>query len=190
MKKTLLLSLLLVGVLLISSVTSALAAPGGVTDPNVLKELAAVRRATAKYHAVSVAEADGYVSTVDCVASPAGGMGIHYVNFGLFSDQALNPLAPEVLLYAPRANGVKLVAVEYVQVALANTPTGPAPWFDPAPPPLGWYNPVPSLFGQTFVGPMPGHFPGMPWHTELHVWVWQGNPAGIFAEFNPNVRCP
>ena len=29
----------------------------------------------------------------------------------------------------------------------------------------------------------------MPPHYDLHVWVWQANPAGIFAPFNPNVSC-
>ncbi len=37
---------------------------------------------------------------------------------------------------------------------------------------------------------MEGHDPQMPRHYDLHVWLWQANPAGIFAPFNPNVRCP
>lgn len=28
-----------------------------------------------------------------------------------------------------------------------------------------------------------------PPHFDLHVWLWQANPAGIFAIFNPNVSC-
>jgi hypothetical protein len=46
------------------------------------------------------------------------------------------------------------------------------------------------LFGRPFDGPMLGHEPGMPPHYDLHVWVWQANPEGIFAPFNPNVTCP
>ena len=62
---------------------------------------------------------------------------------------------------------------------------------------LGLAADAPTLFGRTFEGPMdaehrpPGHpdYSG-PDHYDLHVWLWQGNPDGIFAEFNPNVSCP
>jgi hypothetical protein len=50
-------------------------------------------------------------------------------------------------------------------------------------------NAAPVLFGRVFDGPMPGHAPGMPWHYDLHVWVWKHNPGGIFAQFNPTVSC-
>lgn len=68
---------------------------------------------------------------------------------------------------------------------------GPAPWFDAAAPPAGFFNPSPVLFGRTFDGPMAGHGPGMPWHYDLHVWIWAHNPSGTFAQFNPapNVTC-
>ena len=46
-----------------------------------------------------------------------------------------------------------------------------------------------QLFGQTFDGPMPGHIPTMPWHWDLHVWVWAHNPSGMFAEWNPSLQC-
>jgi len=36
---------------------------------------------------------------------------------------------------------------------------------------------------------MPGHHPGMPVHYDLHVWLWQDNPMGMFALFNPTVTC-
>ena len=38
--------------------------------------------------------------------------------------------------------------------------------------------------------PMLGHIPGMPPHYDLHVWVWQPNPDGMFAIWNPKVTCP
>jgi hypothetical protein len=37
---------------------------------------------------------------------------------------------------------------------------------------------------------MPGHQPGMPIHYDLHVWLWMDNPSGMFAPWNPRVRCP
>ena len=168
--KKLLLSLLAAALTLASLATFGLAAPGGVTDPDDLEALAAARRATDKYHDVSVAEADDYSSTPMCVEQPGlGGMGIHYINFSLF-DGTVDPLTPEGLLYAPTDEGLLLVGVVYVVVD-----TG---------------QPHPTLFGQPMIGPMPGDGPmPMPPHYHLHAWLWQGNPAGIFADFNPNVRC-
>lgn len=83
----------------------------------------------------------------------------------------------------------RLTAVEYFEVVLANTESGPAPWFSQDPPPLGFFNPAPSVLGQTFDGPMPGHNPEMPWHYDLHAWVIEENPKGVFAMFNPALSC-
>lgn len=185
--------LLVIVVVLVTLVSLTLivnAAPGGVTDPQALRELAHARQATAKYHNEANALADGYVSTVECVEVPGlGGMGVHYINFGLFGDLSANGQYPEVLLYAPDGDHMRLVGVEYVVTALAKTSVGPVPWFDPTPPPDGFFNAAPTLFTQSFNGPMPGHGPGEPWHYDLHAWIWQGNPAGIFTDFNPHVSC-
>ena len=27
-------------------------------------------------------------------------------------------------------------------------------------------------------------------HWSLHVWLFEENPAGLFAPFNPNITCP
>jgi hypothetical protein len=157
-----------------------MAAPGDVTNPEALQDLAMVRRATAKYHDVDVALADGFVSTVECAEEPGqGAMGVHYINPGRIMDPSLDPAEPEVLLYMPTADGPRLVGVEYL-LALG-PPDAPVP--DPAPP-------APSLFGQTFDGPMPGHEAGQPPHYDLHVWLWQANPVGTFFPWNPNLSCP
>ena len=145
------------------------AVPGG-TDSDTLRQLAQVRQATAKYHDVGQALADGYIPVSGCEALPGvGAMGIHYLNPGLASDLTVDPLAPEVLLYAPSGDGLRLVGVEYF-VAHAGQP-------------------APRVLGQTFDGPMAGHSPGMPAHYDLHAWVWQANPAGLFAAWNPHVSC-
>jgi hypothetical protein len=47
----------------------------------------------------------------------------------------------------------------------------------------------PSLWGRPFDGPMTGHDPGMPVHYDLHVWLYDSNPAGVFAPWNPSVSC-
>ena len=150
-----------------------------------------VKAATARFHSVEQAARAGY-STEDepCVESPGGAMGIHAVNHTLVGDQSIDPYRPEIMLYIPTGSGnLKLIGVEYFQVALANTPSGPAPWFGSDPPEDGFFTPPPSVFGRTFDGPMPGHNPHMPWHYDLHVWLWKANPAGFFAPFNPALSC-
>ncbi len=151
----------------------------------------AVKAATARYHSIEQATSAGYSTAGEpCVASPAGAMGIHAVNQSLVMDPPIDPLQPEILVYLPKENNrLELVGVEYFAVALANTEDGPVPWFHPEEPPGGFVNPAPTLFGQTFDGPMAGHNPHMPWHYDLHVWLWEDNPAGLFAMFNPAISC-
>lgn len=165
-------------VLLLLVLASVAYAATGVTDPGVLRELAQLRQATAKYHDVNVALADGFIRTPECVESPDGGMGIHFINPARLMDPAENILEPEVLLYVETTSGLKLIGVEYFYGIGA--PDTPVP--DPAPP-------APILFGRAFDGPMPQHETGQPPHYDLHVWVWEHNPSGMFAIWNPNVNC-
>ena len=167
-----------IAVLLLVVLASVVYAATGVTDPVVLKELAQVRQATAKYHDVNVALADGFIQTPACVESPDGGMGIHFINPARLMDPAINTLEPEILLYVQTDDGMKLLSVEYFYGIGA--PDTPVP--NPAPP-------SPTIFGRPLDGPMEQHEPGQPPHYDLHVWLWQANPAGIFAPFNPNVSC-
>ena len=139
-------------------------------------ELQAVRAAVARFHSVDEAIAAGYVQASPCEETAAGAMGIHFVNPPLFAP-GIDPSNPEILLYAPRADGsLELVAVEY--------------WQADADQDLGTSGDRPSLFGRGFDGPMAGHAPGMPIHYDLHVWVVERNPAGVFAQWNPSITCP
>ena len=141
------------------------------------RELQAAKAATARFHSIRQALRAGYVLppgplSAACVASPAGGMGVHLENPALMADPALDIRRPEILNYEIKPNGrLRLVALEYFEAA-SQTATAPV------------------LFGQTFDGPMPGHHPGMPVHYDVHVWLWKTNPSGMFAQFNPNVHCP
>lgn len=140
-------------------------------------DLQAVRAAVAKYHSYDRALADGYsIAGEPCIASPAGTMGFHAVNPAIMRSGGMDPLRPPILLYVPRPDGtLKLAAVEY---------------FKPdADQDLATANDRPSLFGRAFDGPMPGHNPSMPIHFDLHVWVSEYNPSGVFAMFNPELRC-
>lgn len=131
-------------------------------DPGWHSDLAQVRRATAQYHNIQNALDAGYFSTVECVP----GMGVHYLNPTL---SGTDPLAPNVLLYAPSDNGKwRLVAVEYVVFSATLTV-------------------APTIFGQTYHGPSTH---GIPRHFELHAWLWLGNPDGVFSQLNSKVTCP
>jgi len=104
-------------------------------------------------------------------------MGHHYANFALMADGGIDPLRPEVLLYLPDTNGtLKLVAVEYSKRDADGS--------------LLTDGDRPFLFGQPFDGPMPGHNPAMPVHYDLHVWVAEQNPNGVYAQWNPALGCP
>ena len=51
--------------------------------------------------------------------------------------------------------------------------------------------PNPRLFDDEveFLGPFLDD-PNAPWHYNLFVWLWRGNPTGAFEPLNPDVRCP
>lgn len=168
----------LLAIVLVSAFASLVYAAGGETNPAVLRDLAKVRQATAKYHDVNAAYADGFIRTPECIASPDGGMGIHVINPARLMDPAINLLEPEILLYVETADGMKLVGVEYFQGIGAPDTAIP----NPAPPAV-------VLFGRPLDGPMDQHEPGQPPHYDLHVWIWKANPSGMFTPFNPNVTC-
>lgn len=163
---------------LIAAAGIAIATIGGVAagDGRLSPELQDVRAATARFHSVDQALAAGYFAAGPCEESPAGAMGIHFINPARFAP-GVDPTSPEVLLYVPGADGsLKLVGVEYLQ-------------FD-ADQDLATDQDRPFLFGRGFDGPMLGHGPGMPIHYDLHVWVAESNPAGVFAQWNPVISCP
>jgi hypothetical protein len=143
--------------------------------------LASARQATAAYHNVGAATAAGYgefrdAAGIACIANPPlGTMGIHYVNGGLVGDAVIDATRPEALVYEPKANGgLKLVALEYIVFKAA---------WDAA------HSSPPSLFGHELgLVTSPNRY-GLPPFYELHAWVWQPNPSGMFFEWNPRVSC-
>lgn len=147
-------------------------------------ELAQVRAATARFHRVEEAVAAGYELgwvngagnriVAGCVSHPtAGAMGYHYFNAELMADNAVDAVEPEVLVYAPAADGgLKLVAVEWVVRSDKSNPAG--------------VSEAPSVLGMEMHILVPPPGPAF-WLT--HAWVGQHNPAGMFADFNPEVSC-
>jgi type II secretory pathway pseudopilin PulG len=143
--------------------------------------LAAARQATAAYHDVGAAMAAGYgefrdAQNIACIENqPLGTMGIHYVNGGLVGDAVVNAVTPEALVYEPKAGGgLNLVALEYIVFQSAWDASHASP---------------PTLFGHEFgLVSTPNRY-GLPPFYELHVWLWQPNPSGMFFEWNPRVHC-
>ena len=144
-------------------------------------DLQAAKAATARYHSFEQALKDGYSTEGEPCVPPVGprspAMGIHAENEALMADPAIDLLRPELLLYIPDKHGkLRLVGVEY--------------WKADADGDLATSGDRPSLFGVPFDGPMPGHNPTMPVHYDLHVWLWEDNPLGLFAPVNSNLACP
>jgi hypothetical protein len=125
------------------------------------QQLAAARSATARYHDVAQAEADGYVD-IDLYIP---GEGFHWFNASLV-DGTFDPSKPQVLLYAPVPGEARLqlVAVEYLVPVDAARPEGFAGAADV------WREDEEN-FGL--------------W--ELTVWLWGHNPNGLFTHLNPRV---
>jgi hypothetical protein len=144
-------------------------------------ETSVATRATAKFHNLAAAQAAGYTAVVadaagiTCISQPGEGtMGIHYLNPTLV-DATIDAARPEMVVYEPRPNGkLKLVTLEYFVIKSVWDATHSAP---------------PSLFGQEFlVTPSPNRY-GLPPFYALHAWIWNPNPSGLFAPYNPRVSC-
>jgi hypothetical protein len=158
------------------------AGPAAAQQAALPAELAAVRALLDKYRDPIVAVHDGYLSSVACIEYPkgavegsmkypAGGMGVHFLNFQNVGP-TMDPSKPQVLIYEPVGDSLRLVAAE---------------WFMPAE--LAGSS-RPSVFGKELQGPMEGHAPLMPpgfHHYDLHVWLWKHNPEGVFSPTNPAV---
>jgi hypothetical protein len=158
--------------------------PASAGVPAVSPELEKVRAGLERYRDPIAAVRDGYFSTVGCVEYPAGGrehsmhyapggMGVHFLNMG-YVGPTLDAAKPQVLIYEPDGDKLRLVAAE---------------WFVPA----QAVKQAPAIFGRKLDGPMEGHEPVMPkdlHHYDLHVWLWKANPAGVFSPTNPAVKCP
>ena len=140
-----------------------------------------VRDATRPYQDLKVAKADGYGKLKDaegiaCIDMPGeGGMGVHFVNGDLVGDAEVHGKTPELLVYDPTPDGMRLVALEYVvfqEAWRAEHATG-----------------RPQLFGQKFELVKEGNRYGLPAFYELHLWAWKHNPSGTFEDWNPRVTC-
>ena len=151
---------------------------GGVALARGDVSIADVRRATASFHDLDRALEAGYVEFYRCTEQPGvGTMGQHYANLALVGDPAIDPLRPEVLVYEPKADGdgYRLVAVEYVTIQSL--------WQD------AFGATTPTVLGQGLAAVGTTNRYGMPAFFQRHLWLWEPNPNGPFADWNPNVTC-
>lgn len=136
---------------------------GATSNPATLVQLEAVRSATARFLDEQVAIAEGYVD----ISLFYPNMGHHYLKTELL-DEVFELEKPELLVYAddPCSGARRLVAVEYAApvALLKDAPVGFVGGDDK------W------TVNQQF----------QLW--TLHAWLFEYNPAGVFAAYN--VRVP
>jgi hypothetical protein len=160
------------------------------------QSLAALKQFTVAFHDLDSATRAGYgllkappaTAADGCISDPnAGGMGYHYTRGNNLTDDAIDLLDPEFLVYAPkegpRTDGVartRLAAVEYFIPFSTQWPGPTDPTFARAP----------RLHDFTSTSELPdlaftptARFGG--WM--FHIWLWENNPAGMFENFNSSV---
>jgi hypothetical protein len=157
----------------IALVLAATAVTAGAQVEPTLDQLAALRDVLAPYEQVDVALAAGFEPFGHCMSGPQGAQGIHFTHGERIADAALDALRPEVLMYEPRPDGsLRLIGAEYLVFQRA--------WHDAG------HAAAPVLLGREFT--LNTTLLDEPFYA-LHVWVWQHNPLGIFANWNPLVSC-
>lgn len=163
-------------------------------------ELDAIRAATEKYRDVAAAIADGYVRHEMCVMSvdegqplQLGGMGIHYFRPDLLGITGDSPrvdgtgthtdfMQPSILVYEPQPDGsLELGAIENLVWVKAWHEAGNTS----APAYHGYDYYYMHDNPETDVDEAHGFEP----HYELHFWLYEENPVGMFMPFNPGVSC-
>jgi hypothetical protein len=186
--------------------------PSGFGEP-VDRDILRSRAATERFKSSEAAVAAGYTAANDCVEhQPHGGMGYHFKSDALY-DTELDPERPEVLVYERRPDGsLALNGVEhqphggmgyhFKSDALYDTE------LDPERPEVLVYERRPdgslALNGVEHLVPLdkwtrpePPTIMGQPLKKAeklgfyyLHVWTWKASPTGVFADWNPDVKCP
>jgi len=172
---TMVLAMVLVGGLT-WSVAAQMAPKAPVKVPGIIpsgfgeeidRDIAKVRAATERFKNAEVANAAGYPVNTRCIENqPHGGMGHHFQNAGLL-DANLEVDKPEILVYEKRMDGsFQLNGVEYI-----------------VPIPAWTKSEAPMIMGQKLKrAEQLGIY-------YLHVWIWKASPTGVFADWNPEVKC-
>lgn len=157
-------------------VSSAATVQADAPSPGLVQR---VRDATARYRDINVAlhDGEGWVVGTPCVSGPDfGAMGVHLV-LPARIDGVVDVDQPEALIYEPMANGaMRLVGVEYIVIADAWALLHPS-------------GGTPALEGNLMNYVAAPNRYGLPAFYEIHVWAWEQNPKGTFADWNTQVTC-
>jgi hypothetical protein len=162
------------------------------TQPDqALQQLA---RELEPYKSVAYAESQGYRRTSPCEVHPTlGAMGHHYANPRLLGLTApvngrvngtgtyteANP--PAILLYAPDGKGgLKLVGIELLVFAEA--------WHAENKQPPKFRGREYNYMADDPATPQDEAHGFMP-HYDLHIWLFEHNPSGLYAQWNPALSC-
>jgi hypothetical protein len=150
-------------------------------------QLAAAKRATARYRDIDVARADGYIQVTQFIPT----LGLHLAKLSQYS-KPFDPTTPSVLLYEPDGTGEpELVGVAYSLKKSSETPPeGFAGSSD------HWHyhrNLCFLLNGTVTITPTLADCSARNGIFQketnwlLHAWIWKPNPAGVFVETNFSV---
>jgi hypothetical protein len=156
--------------LALALVTPLLAAAGDGPTPLIDK----VRNATARYIDINAAFSDQFVVGTPCVSGPdTGAMGVHLVRPDRIGKLVLDAQQPQALIYEPMTDGaMRLVGVEFIVLAQNWSASG-----------------VPALEGNLMNYIEAPNRYGLPAFWEIHVWAWEQNPKGSYADWNTHVTC-
>lgn len=172
-------------------VPAALAEVPRTQPDQALQELA---RQLEPFKDVAYAESQGYVRSSPCESHPTlGTMGYHYSNPRLLGITGLvngrvngngtytgvNP--PAVLLYVPDGHGgVKLAGIELLVFAEA--------WHAENKRPPMYRGREYNYMADDPATPQDEAHNFMP-HYDLHIWLFENNPSGLYAPWNPALSC-
>ena len=183
-RSLLLLSLCLVLPLIAAAATAPAPAASAKPQHDLTPLIDKVQRYNRQFSDINFARSQGWVEGTPCVSGPnEGAMGVHFLkpprtkdDPDPIADGVLDGATPEALIYEPTGNGwLRLVGVEFIQLADDWNTRHPGT--------------VPTVEGHLMnLVPAPNRY-GLGAFFELHVWAFEENPNGSFADWNTRVNC-
>jgi len=178
----------------LSSALIASTVSAGVPRDQPDQALQQVAKQLEPFKSVAYALSHGYVQGSACEAHPTlGTMGHHYVSPRLLGLTApvngrvngtgtytgVEP--PAILLYAPDGQGgLELVGIELLVFAAAwDAANSHPPMYRGRE--FNYMADNPNTAQDEAHGFMP--------HYDLHIWLFENNPSGLYAQWNPSVSC-
>ena len=162
------------------------------TQPD--QALQQLKRQLEPYRSITFAQSQGYAQRSACEAHPTlGTMGFHYVRGDLLGLTApvngkvngtgtyIGAQPPGILLYIPDGQGgLRLVGIELLVFAAAwDAANSHPPMYRGRK--FNYMADNPNTAQDEAHGFMP--------HYDLHIWLFENNPSGLYAQWNPAISC-